>query len=50
MGAFDGPRRSVILVRNHEVNNPGAPFGPGTPYDAQARGGTTTIQVTPRAR
>jgi secreted PhoX family phosphatase len=46
MGAFDGPRKSVILVRNHEVNGPGAPFGPGTPYDSQAQGGTTTIQVT----
>jgi secreted PhoX family phosphatase len=47
MGAFDGPGHSVLLVRNHEVNNPGAPFGPGDPYDTQARGGTTTIQVTP---
>jgi len=50
MGAFDGPRRSVILVRNHEVNNPGAPFGPGRPYDSQARGGTTTIQTTPTGK
>ena len=57
MGAFDGPRRSVILVRNHELNNPPPPaagaappythFGPGTPYDEAAGGGTTTIQVTP---
>jgi secreted PhoX family phosphatase len=47
MGAFRGPRNSVILVRNHEVNNPGTPFGPGTPYDEAARGGTTTVQVTP---
>ena len=46
MGAFDGPRKSVILVRNHEVNGPGTPFGPGAPYDSQAQGGTTTIQVT----
>ncbi len=29
MAAFDGPRRSVLLVRNHEVNNPGPAFGPG---------------------
>ena len=50
MAAFDGPRRSVLLVRNHEVNNPGAPFGPGTPYDSMAQGGTTTIQVTPTGR
>ena len=47
MGAFAGPRHSVLLVRNHEVNNPGTPFGPGTPYDEAAQGGTTTVQVTP---
>lgn len=46
MGAFDGPDDTVILVRNHEVNNPRPAFGPGTPYDAMAGGGTTTIQVT----
>jgi len=50
MGAFDGPRKSYVLVRNHEVNNPGAAFGPGEPYDSMARGGTTTIQVTPHGR
>jgi secreted PhoX family phosphatase len=46
MGAFRGPDDSVILVRNHEVNNPTTPFGPGTPYDARGGGGTTTIQVS----
>ena len=46
MGAFVGPQGSVLLVRNHEVNSPGPAFGPGTPYDAMARGGTTTVQVT----
>ncbi len=46
MGAFIGPRRSVLLVRNHEVNSPGPAFGPGAPYDPMARGGTTTVQVT----
>lgn len=46
MGAFRGPGGSVILVRNHEVNNPRPAFGPGTPYDPMAGGGTTTIQVT----
>jgi len=53
MGAFRGRSRSdVILVRNHELNNPNVSrgetydhFGPGEPYDAAARGGTTTIQV-----
>jgi secreted PhoX family phosphatase len=47
MAAFRGRRGNVILVRNHEVNGPGAAFGPGTPYDSAARGGTTTVEVTP---
>ncbi len=47
MAAFKGPRHSVVLVRNHEVNGPGPAFGPGTPYDPMARGGTTTIQTSP---
>jgi secreted PhoX family phosphatase len=47
MAAFPGPDGNVWLVRNHEVNGPGVAFGPGTPYDPQARGGTTTILVTP---
>ncbi len=46
MGAFKGPGGTVLLVRNHEVNNPRPAFGPGVPYDAMAGGGTTTIQVT----
>jgi len=46
MAAFPGPDDTVRLVRNHEVNGPGAAFGPGTPYDSMARGGTTTIEVT----
>ncbi len=47
MGAFDGPGGTVVLVRNHEVNNPvPTAFGTGTPYDSRAGGGTTTIQVT----
>jgi len=50
MGAFPGPGENVFLVRNHEVNGPGAPFGPGTPYDSGARGGTTTIEVTPKGK
>jgi secreted PhoX family phosphatase len=47
MAAFVTPTDNVILVRNHEINSPGAPFGPGTPYDTMAQGGTTTIEVTP---
>ncbi|RHW24265.1 DUF839 domain-containing protein [Nocardioides immobilis] len=55
MGAFAGPDDSVILVRNHEVNNPRPAFGPtGTtapaPYDAMAGAGTTTVQVTRRGQ
>jgi len=53
MGAFRGRNKNdVILVRNHELNNPNVSrgetydhFGPGKPYDAAARGGTTTILV-----
>jgi uncharacterized protein len=42
MAAFPAPEGRVWLVRNHEVNGPGAAFGPGAPYDSQAQGGTTT--------
>lgn len=48
MGAFAGPDGSVLLVRNHEVNNPSPAFGPTKPYDKRGGGGTTTIQVTRR--
>jgi uncharacterized protein len=48
MGAFRGPSGNVILIRNHEINNPGPPFGdPAAAYDAMAQSGTTTIEVTP---
>ncbi|MGH2591865.1 MAG: PhoX family protein [Actinomycetota bacterium] len=47
MASFPGSDGNIWLVRNHEVNAPGAPFGPGTPYDSMAQGGTTTISVTP---
>jgi secreted PhoX family phosphatase len=47
MGAFSGENGNLFLVRNHELNNPGPAFGPGTPYDSAAQGGTTTIEVTP---
>jgi secreted PhoX family phosphatase len=42
MAAFPAPGARIWLVRNHEVNGPGPAFGPGTPYDAMAQGGTTT--------
>ncbi len=46
MGAFRDADKNVVLVRNHEVNNPVGAFGPGEPYDAMAGGGTTTVRVT----
>jgi len=49
MAAFPGPDGNVWLVRNHEQNGNrvGGAFGPGTPYDGAALGGTTTVLVTP---
>jgi secreted PhoX family phosphatase len=48
MAAFKGPKGNVLLVRNHEVNNPVLPFGDRTKaYDAMGGGGTTTTEVTP---
>ena len=43
-----GRHGNVVLVRNHEVNNPGAAWATAAApaYDAMARGGTTTIVVT----
>jgi hypothetical protein len=47
MGAFDAGNGNVLLVRNHEVNNPGPAFGDASKaYDAMAQSGTTTIEVT----
>ena len=47
MAAFKGPRGNVTLVRNHEINGPGAPFGDAAlAYDTNTRSGTTTIEVT----
>ena len=56
MAAFDGPGGTVLLVRNHEITNiptlqtTSPVFGPGTPYDAWAGGGTTTVQVTKQGK
>lgn len=48
MGAFRGPNGNVLLVRNHEITNSATAtaFGPGTPYDARAGAGCTTVEVT----
>src|SRR3712207_4855293 len=51
MGAFKGRRGAVVLVRNHEINGPGAAFGdPARAYDPMARGGTTTVEATRTGR
>jgi secreted PhoX family phosphatase len=50
MAAFPWSGGRLRLVRNHEVNNPGPAFGDhAKAYDAMARGGTTTLQVSPHA-
>ena len=47
MAAFDHPAGDLVLVRNHEINAPGTPFGdPSQAYDSMAQGGTTTVEVT----
>jgi len=52
MGAFAAQGRhckpgNFLLVRNHELNNPGPAFGDASKaYDPMAQGGTTTIEVT----
>jgi len=47
MAAFRGPHGNVVLVRNHELNNPGPAFGDASKaYDPMAQGGTTTVEVT----
>jgi len=47
MAAFRGRHGNLVLVRNHELNNPGPAFGDaGAAYDPMAQGGTTTIEVT----
>jgi uncharacterized protein len=47
MAAFRGRHGNVLLVRNHEVNNPVPAFGDASKaYDQMAGGGTTTTEVT----
>ena len=47
MGAFAAGNGNVLLVRNHEVNNPGPAFGDAADaYDPMAQAGTTTVEVT----
>ncbi len=47
MAAFDGPRGTAILVRNHEVNGPVGAFGDvAMAYDPAVGGGCATLAVT----
>ncbi|GII90816.1 PhoX family protein [Sinosporangium siamense] len=51
MAAFRGPRGSVYLIRNHEVNDAAGAFGdPATAYDPAAGGGTSTVRVSLRGQ
>ena len=55
MGAFKGPRHSVILIRNHELNNPPPPpaGAPPRPTRTSARETRTTrrrVAARPRSR
>jgi secreted PhoX family phosphatase len=46
MAAFRGSRGNSILVRNHEINGPGAALGgAGAVYDPMTKGGTVTVEV-----
>ncbi|GAA2738051.1 DUF839 domain-containing protein [Pedococcus aerophilus] len=49
-GGKDHDDDTVVLVRNHEVNNPGPAFGPvgDHTYDPMAKGGCTVIEVSTR--
>jgi secreted PhoX family phosphatase len=48
MGAFVGSAGNNVLIRNHEINNPGDAFGdPTLAYDVKAQGGCTTTVVSP---
>jgi secreted PhoX family phosphatase len=50
MAAFAWDEGHYRLVRNHEINGPGAAFGDrGKAYDRMAQGGTMTLEVTPTA-
>jgi len=46
MGSFVGSNGDTVLIRNHEINGPGAAVGdPANAYDIMARGCCTTTQV-----
>ena len=47
MGSFVGSNGDTVLVRNHEINGPGAAFGDvANAYDPMARSGCSTTIVS----
>jgi uncharacterized protein len=54
MAVFDGPGRTIRLIRNHEVTAINAPFPvPGVvarKYDAKGTGGCTTVDFDPHRK
>jgi secreted PhoX family phosphatase len=51
MAAFNGPGKTIRLVRNHEVADDGAPLGDvARSYDTKTRGGTTTLAIDAKDR
>lgn len=51
MAAFHASHGRVRLIRNHEINNSGAPFGDASKaYDGNTKGGTTTLEVDGHTR
>ncbi len=47
MSAFPSADGKVVLVRNHELFDPGAPIGRERAYDALGQGGVTTLVFDP---
>jgi secreted PhoX family phosphatase len=58
MAAFQGPRATTVLVRNHELSNRETKFGnvkgvdvpAGLKFDSYANGGTTTLVLDSQGR
>jgi uncharacterized protein len=50
MAAFDGPRNTIILVRNHELNPSNSSGLVASPLYDQIGGGTTTLVISSRKR
>jgi secreted PhoX family phosphatase len=46
MAAFVGSGGNTVLIRNHELNNPGPAIAPDISYDTMAQGGCTTTVVS----